>query len=58
MDVKKYARSEVSAHDKVEDCWFVYKNKVYDVTKFVPLHPAGPSYFKDYAGQDTSIEFD
>ena len=22
------------------------------------MHPAGPKYFKDYAGCDTSIEFD
>ena len=39
---KKYTRQEVAAHNKIEDCWFAYKNKVYDVTKFVPLHPAGP----------------
>ena len=53
-----YTRAEVAQHKTKDDCWFVYKNEVYDVTKFIPLHPAGPNYLLDYAGLDTSVSFD
>jgi len=36
----------------------IYKNKVYDVTKFVQEHPGGPAYIIDYAGNDISTAYD
>jgi cytochrome b5 len=36
----------------------IYKNKVYDVTKFIQEHPAGPNYITDYAGIDATTAFD
>ena len=36
-----YEWSEVSKHDKEDDCWIVINKKVYDVTKFVDEHPGG-----------------
>lgn len=56
--LQTYTRAEVAQHKTKDDCWFVYKNEVYNVTKFIPLHPAGPNYLLDYAGLDTSIAFD
>jgi len=55
---KKFSRTEVARHNTKDDCWIVYKNKAYDVTKFVDVHPAGPNYLTDYAGTDASVEYD
>jgi len=41
MTDKVYTREEVKTHDKENDCWIIIEDKVYDVTKFLPLHPAG-----------------
>ena len=57
-ELKDYTRAEVSKHCTESDCWIVYKNEVFDVSSFINLHPAGPQYLMDYAGQDTSVEFD
>lgn len=32
---------EVSQHSSEGDCWLVIRGKVYDVTKYVDLHPGG-----------------
>lgn len=56
--VREFTRAEVAKHATENDCWIVYKNEVFDVTSFVHLHPAGPNYLLDYAGEDTSMEFD
>ena len=58
MSLKTYTREEVSLHNKEDDCWMVYKNKVFDVTSFISEHPAGPNYITDYAGEDTTTAFD
>ena len=55
---KLYSRAEVATHNLEEDCWMIYKNKVYDVTHYIHEHPAGPNYILDYAGEDTSVAFD
>lgn len=39
MEKKTYTLDEVSKHNTPEDCWIIVKGKVYDVTKFAPLHP-------------------
>jgi cytochrome-b5 reductase len=48
----------VANHSTADDCWITYKNSIYDVTKFLNEHPGGPKYLLDYAGADTSLEFD
>ena len=57
-ELKDYTRAEVSQHTTESDCWIVYKNEVFDVSSFINIHPAGPQYLMDYAGHDTSVEFD
>lgn len=39
--VKGYTLSDVLPHSTKEDCWMVIDNKVYDVTKFIPMHKGG-----------------
>ena len=41
MTEKVYTREEVLTHNKEEDCWVVIEDKVFDVSKFLSLHPAG-----------------
>lgn len=35
---KSYAMDEVVKHASREDCWILIEGKVYDVTKFIPMH--------------------
>src|SRR3989338_871842 len=30
---------EINKHNKLEDCWVVYKSRVYDITSWLPKHP-------------------
>lgn len=30
---------ELSSHSTKADCWLAIEGKVYDVTKFIPMHP-------------------
>ena len=53
-----YTRAEVQKHNTKDDCWLVYKNGVYDVTKYVPLHPGGESNITGFGGLDSSTAFD
>ena len=33
--------SEVAQHRKKDDCWTVYKGKVYNITSYIERHPGG-----------------
>lgn len=60
MDVenlKTFSIEEISKHNTEKDCWIIIKNKVYDITKWVPKHPGGSSILFNFAGKDCSDEF-
>ena len=38
---REYTINDVSKHNEHNDLWVSYKNKVYDITKFVNIHPGG-----------------
>uniref|UniRef100_A0A1D1XKU4 Cytochrome b5 n=1 Tax=Anthurium amnicola TaxID=1678845 RepID=A0A1D1XKU4_9ARAE len=40
-ELKKIPNSEVRNHTSRNDCWLVIHGKVYDVTKFLDVHPGG-----------------
>lgn len=48
--------SEVAKHNDANSCWVVVKDHVYDVTDFLPLHPAGASIILRYAGKARKLE--
>ena len=54
---KYYTMEEVSKHNKEKDAWLVYKNKVYNVTKFIPKHPGALAIIKGL-GKDATTIFD
>lgn len=48
---------EVSWHDKIQDCWIIIYDRVYDVTDFLDQHPGGADLLLEYAGRDASVAF-
>ena len=54
---KKYTRKEVTKHNTLKDGWIIYRNNVYDITKWIPLHPGG-DVIKYGLGKDISDLFE
>ncbi|ORM41222.1 Uncharacterized protein C1F12.10c [Babesia sp. Xinjiang] len=49
--------TEVAKHASESDCWIIYKGKVYDVTRYLDIHPGGRQHLLDYAGKNVTSEF-
>ena len=50
--------SEVAKHNTAADLWIVYKDGVYDITKFLKEHPGGEEVLLNLAGKDSTKCFD
>jgi len=48
---KTYTRADVAKHQALDDMWMIIEGKVYDLTKFIDLHPGG-EVIMDGAGRD------
>jgi len=48
---------ELAAHNKEGDSWLAIDGKVYDVSKFMRVHPGGAGILRLYAGKDATKEF-
>jgi len=44
--MKIYSWDEVKKHNKIDDCWIVSKNNVYDITNLFDNHPGGNNILK------------
>lgn len=55
---RSYSSEEVKQHSTEGDLWMIIYNKVYDLTKFVDLHPGGGEVMLDCAGVDASEAFE
>jgi len=42
---------QVATHSTPDNAWVIFQGNVYDITKFIPLHPGG-SALNNYLGQD------
>ena len=41
-DIKKvFTMAEIKKHNTEEDCWIIVKDRVYDATQYLELHPGG-----------------
>lgn len=49
-----FTLAEVVAHDTLEDCWMAIRGQVYDLTEYVPEHPAARSVLKPWCGIDAT----
>lgn len=46
-----YTAEQVAAHSTPNDAWVIFQGNVYDITKFIPLHPGG-AVLNSYLGRD------
>lgn len=53
----KYSMAEVAQHNRADDCWIVIDDVVYDVSKFIKIHPGGYQVLKKKIGQEVSELF-
>jgi cytochrome b involved in lipid metabolism len=48
---------EVAKHNKPHDCWIIIDGRVYNVTAYIPHHPAGAKPILKYCGRDATRAF-
>lgn len=53
-----FSAEEIAWHDRPEDCWLVVRGNVYDVTSYIPSHPAPRRTITDYCGTDSTQAFE
>ena len=56
--MNQYTIYEVAKHNKEDDCWIIAKNNVYDVSKFINIHPGSKNAIMKHAGKICDIDFD
>ncbi|GAB0100919.1 cytochrome b5 [Sergentomyia squamirostris] len=57
IELPEISLEEVANHDSASDCWIVIYDRIYDVTKFLKLHPGGDYVLLEHAGRDATIAF-
>lgn len=55
--VDTHSLASVAKHNKPHDCWVIIREKVYNVTAWVPQHPGGALIYIN-AGKDCTQLFD
>ena len=50
--------AELTKHNTPSDCWLIVSGKVYNVTDYINMHPAGPETITPYCGKDATAAFD
>ena len=48
----------MARHSSADDCWLISHGRVYNVTAFLRLHPAGEMAILRHGGQDSTVDFD
>jgi cytochrome b involved in lipid metabolism len=54
---KSYTAAQVAKHSSASSCWTIVGKSVYDLTKFIPLHPGGPAMIKSLCGKNGTRAF-
>lgn len=47
-------RETVGKHSTKDDAWIIYNSSVYDITKFLDVHPGGMEILAPYLGKDVT----
>lgn len=55
--LREISAEELSRHGQPGDCWLEIEGKVYDVTRYIPLHPAAPKVLGDWCGKEATEAF-
>ncbi|KDQ63607.1 hypothetical protein JAAARDRAFT_189164 [Jaapia argillacea MUCL 33604] len=56
--MSQWSLAQVAEHNSSSSCWVIIKNKVYDVTEFLPEHPGGSKIILRYAGKDATAAYE
>ncbi|EIE88106.1 hypothetical protein G6F46_009656 [Rhizopus delemar] len=57
MALKTFTREEVKRHASEDDLWIIIDSSVYDMSRFVDMHPGGAIPILEYAGKDATDAF-
>lgn len=49
-----YTLAQVAEHAAADDCWMAIEGRVYDVSSYVPQHPAPPSVITGWCGKEAT----
>ncbi|KAI0335386.1 hypothetical protein GY45DRAFT_1417679 [Cubamyces sp. BRFM 1775] len=55
---RTFTLDEVAKHNSQSSCWVIIKDRVYDVTDFLPDHPGGTKIILKYAGKDATSAYE
>jgi hypothetical protein len=56
-DLPFVTMEEVARHDRIDDAWLVVDGFVYDVTRFLVVHPGGQRVLRPHLGKDATAAF-
>jgi sulfite reductase alpha subunit-like flavoprotein len=54
---RKILRSEVAYHNSINDCWMIINGSVYDLSRFIHVHPGGRKILHINGGMDASEDY-
>ncbi|GKY94487.1 hypothetical protein MPSEU_000414600 [Mayamaea pseudoterrestris] len=54
---KTFSLQEVRKHNTEKDCWIIVKDRVYDATEYLDMHPGGMEAITINAGEDATEDF-
>lgn len=54
---KSFTREEVARHAAEDDLWIIIDSAVYDMSRFIDLHPGGVFPILELAGKDATDAF-
>ena len=56
-DQNSLTLAQIAIHNTSSDCWTIVNNKIYNVTNYIPLHPAGADKITPFCGKDATQAF-
>lgn len=56
-EVLSFTAEDVAKHSRADNCWIIIDGGVYDLSKFLKLHPGGRGVIMPYAGKDATEVF-
>lgn len=51
---RRISRVELARHDRADDCWLAIDGAVYDLSGYVPRHPAEPEVLTVWCGREAT----
>ena len=49
-----YTLAEIARHDRPGDCWMAIEGHVYDITEYIPRHPAPEKVVTEWCGREAT----